>query len=331
MRRREVAGSVDELLAGATWRGAMDKHVDSLSGSGFERAVIDGVDCVVKHVGYEVDWLARALGDTRCFALTVWREGLLDALPDRIDHTVLGMARDDRTGTVSILMRDIGEWLVPPGTDPLRMDDHLGFLADLARMHAHFWGFTDTYGLLTPAARYQGLTPETGRREAASGHDDPVPRALGPGWAALRGAAPGLHDDALALATDATALADALAQTPTTFVHGDWKAGNLGRHPDGRTILLDWGWPGATGPLVDIAWYLAVNCDRLPMSKEETIVAYRRALESEGVVTRDWWDRQLDLALLGAFLQMGWSKAGDPVELGWWVDRVTPTARELAP
>ena len=84
---REVASSVDELLATATWRGPMDKHVDSLSGSSFERAVVDGQACVVKHVGYHLDWLARALGDTDCWALTLWRTGLLDALPDRLDHT----------------------------------------------------------------------------------------------------------------------------------------------------------------------------------------------------------------------------------------------------
>lgn len=46
---RDVASSVDELLAGATWRGPMDKHVDSLSGSSFERAIVDGQACVVKH------------------------------------------------------------------------------------------------------------------------------------------------------------------------------------------------------------------------------------------------------------------------------------------
>ena len=330
LRPRPVAASIDELLARASSRGTMDKHEDSLSGSGFERAVVDGVDCVVKHAGYSVDWLARALGDTDCFALTVWRTGLMDALPGCIDHTVLGMARDGSTGTVSILMRDVGAHLVPAGTGALRAEDHLGFLADMARMHARFWGFTDTFGLLDPAARYRALTPETGHREAAAGHTDPVPMALPDGWAALRAAAPAVHDHALALATDASPLVRAMAETPSTMVHGDWKAGNLGRHPDGRTILLDWGWPGQAGALVDIGWYLAVNCDRLPVSKEETIAAYRRSLEREGISTAGWWDRQLELALLGAFLQLGWSKTGDPGELGWWLDRVGPVAHDLA-
>jgi aminoglycoside phosphotransferase (APT) family kinase protein len=121
----------------------------------------------------------------------------------------------------------------------------------------------------------------------------------------------------------------ALAETPATFVHGDWKAGNLGAHPDGRTILLDWGWPGRAAPLVDLAWYLAVNCDRLPQSKEDAIEHYRRSLAGHGISTVGWWERQLGLALLGGFLQLGWSKTGDPAELSWWVDRVVPVARDL--
>jgi hypothetical protein len=326
---RAIAGSVDELLAGATWRGPMDKHVDSLSGSPFERAVVDGQPCVVKHVGYPLDWVARAVGDRDCFVLTLWRTGLLDALPEPIDHTLLGMAYDPGTGVATLLMRDVGEWLVPPGDSALAVKQQLRFLDHMALMHARFWGFRDGYGLLPRANRYTALVPATGAREAAAGHRDPVPMGFEAGWAALHRAAPAAHDHALALATDPAPLVEALAQTPVTFIHGDWKAGNLGTHPDGRTILLDWGWPGADGPLVDLAWYLAVNCDRLPVSTEDTIAAYHRALRSHGVATAGWWDRQLDLALLGGFVQLGWSKTGDPAELAWWVDRVVPVARDL--
>jgi hypothetical protein len=197
----------------------------------------------------------------------------------------------------------------------------------MAETHARFWGFADGYGLLPAGARYQALTPATGARERARGGTDPVPAMLEPGWRALYEAAPRAHELALALMTDPAPLVDALAQTPVTLVHGDWKVGNLGVHPDGRTILLDWGWPGRAGPLVDLAWYLAVNCERLPESKEDTIVAYRDRLEHHGVATRDWFERQLDLALLGGFLQLAWSKSGS--ELAWWLARVVPVAEEL--
>ena len=78
---------------------------------------------------------------------------------------------------------------------------------------------------------------------------------------------------------------------------------------------------------MDVAWYLAVNCDRLPESKEDTIMAYRDRLEHHGVGTSGWFDRQLDLALLGGFLQLGWSKSGP--ELQWWASRIVPVARSL--
>ncbi len=152
---------------------------------------------------------------------------------------------------------------------------------------------------------------------------------LAGGWQALADAAPEAHRAALALAEDPAPLVQALERTPATFIHGDWKAGNLGSHPDGRTILLDWGWPGRAAPLVDLAWYLAVNCDRLPESKEDTIAAYRQALEDNAIATGSWWDRQLGLALLGAFVQLGWSKTGDPQELQWWEQRAVTVARQL--
>ncbi len=323
---RPVAASVDELLAGAV-REAMDKTVDSLSGAGFERAVVDGRPCIVKYLGADVDWLARALGDEGPWALTVWQSGLLDALPGCIDHTVLGMSRDPATGVVAALMTDVGPFLVPSGDTLLPLEQHLRFLDHCARFHATFWDFRDDFGLLGPGIRYQALTPATGRREHLAGGIDPVPSVLEASWAALHAAEPALHDAALRLVTDPAPLVRALAETPMTFVHGDWKAGNLGSHLDGRTILLDWGWPGRTGPLVDIAWYLAVNCDRLPISKEDTIDAYRGSLESLGIETGPWWDRQLELALLGGFLQLGWSKSG--AELAWWASRVLPTARAI--
>jgi hypothetical protein len=328
MEHTEV-GPVERMLAGATYRAPMDKTADSLSGSPFERVIIRGEPYLVKYVGWRVDWLARALDDRDCFVRQLWTHGVLAALPAEIDHTIVDVADDPAGGRVALLLRDVGRWLVPTGSTTLPIDQHRGFLEHLAVMHAAFWGFEDRIGLLAPGRRYTALSPATGEREAAEGHDDPVPRALAGGWAALRRVAPEAHAYADALANDPAPLVDALATTPATFIHGDWKAGNLGRHPDGRTILLDWGWPGRAGPLVDLGWYLAVNCDRLPESKEDTLAAYREALHRQGIVTGPWWVDQLGLALLGAFVQLGWSKTHDPVELDWWVRTVTPVARRL--
>jgi hypothetical protein len=315
MNRHRVFASAGEMLAGATWRAPMDKTDDSLSGSPFERVIIDGQSYVVKYVGRSVDWLARALGDDDCFVRTLWSHGLLDELPPEIDTTIEAVAGEgDR---VALLLRDVGPHLVPSG--PVALEQHRRFLAHMAKMHAHFWGFSDDLGLLPPGNRYTCLGPATGAREL----DDPVPRLLESGWAALEKAAPAAYRKAIALAEDPAPLVKALAETPSTFIHGDWKFGNLGSHPDGRTILLDWGWPGRAAPLVDMGWYLSVNCDRLPESKEASLAGYRAELTRSGVDTESWWDRQLELAMLGAFVQMGWSKTHDPVELAWWTDRIT--------
>ncbi len=101
---------------------------------------------------------------------------------------------------------------------------------------------------------------------------------------------------------------EALAQTPRTFVHGNWKLDNLGTDDAGRTVILDWEQPGRGAPLSDLAWYLAINCRRLPQTKEESIDGYRGALEDLGIGTAHWWERQLSLSLLGALVQFGWEK-----------------------
>lgn len=71
--------------------------------------------------------------------------------------------------------------------------------------------------------------------------------AAAQGWSRLPDVAPALHARVTPLHDDPMPLLDALARTPVTFLQGDWKMGNLGRHPDGRTILLDWAYPGS-GP-----------------------------------------------------------------------------------
>jgi hypothetical protein len=335
---RELHGSVDELLramAGGrvVTREPLTKNADSLSGSPFERVLVDGQPYVLKHIGHDLDWIMRALDDGVDGALPraaiMWQTGLLDELPPVIDHTIVAMAYDPATGHCAILMRDAGPALVPTGSSVIPFAQHRAFLEHMAAMHATFWDKDAHPGLLPPGARYTALTPAMSAREAAAGHHDPIPEYVPNGWAALREAAPQAYHLALALATDPAPLVRALAETPATLIHGDWKYGNLGSTVDGRTVLLDWGWPGRDGPCVDVGWYLAVNCDRLPESKEDAATAVRAALERHGVSTMDWWDRQLELALLGAFVQLGWSKTHDPVELEWWTSRVLPVGKAL--
>ncbi len=250
-------------------------------------------------------------------------------IPRRTSPVVAGASREPATGSCVLLMHDVSEHLVDEGDSALPVASHDAFLEAMAGMHAGLWGFADDVGLCTGDDLFKTFSLGTVAREAARGPLVGVPAMIPGGWEALHRLAPATAEAALALSTDPTPLVRALQQTPQTLVHNDWKAGNLGLRPDGRTILVDWAFPGQGAGCQDLGWYLAVNCDRLPCSKEQTIDAYREALERKGIATDGWFDRQLELSLVGAFVLLGWSKTGDAAELGWWVDRITGVAQDL--
>jgi hypothetical protein len=317
--------SIEEMLRGATNREAW-KNSDSLSGSRLERAVIDGQRVVVKYVCVDDDWIMRATGDLHCRQLTLLTSGALDRLPAVIDHAIMACApytsAQGHRGA-ALLMRDVADAMVPAGSDPISIELHRSFLEHMAQLHAAYFGRdpgadADAFPL---AHHYVFLTPMMAELEATTARTDPVPPAIAIGWKRLEEQHPRQARVLLNLARDPAPLLAWLGSGPTTLVHADWKLGNLGSVP-GATILLDWDRCGFGPPLVDLGWYLAVNCDRLPESKEDAIAAYRSALEEAGVDTSAWWDGQLRAALAGAFLQLGWDKNDDAAEFAWWADRL---------
>jgi hypothetical protein len=186
-------------------------------------------------------------------------------------------------------------------------------------------------GFVPSWVRYSFFGPAMLEVEAAAGWPDDVPRIAGEGWGRFAARVPAdVRAIVDGLRREPWVLADALAATPATFLHGDWKMGNLGSHPDGRTILLDCAYPGEGPACHDLAWYLALNRARLPESKEAAIARFRAALEAHGVEAAPWWERQLGLCLLGALVQFGWEKSlGDDAELAWWVTQARAGARWL--
>lgn len=322
---RPVAESVDELLAGAVRREPF-RPVDARSPTPFERVEIDGERYVIKHVHVDHDFAMRACGDVDCLPRRAWETGLMDAAMPWVDHATLAAAYDgrDRLG-VALLMEDLTDELIPPTDDPLPEHVHSSLLDGLAGMSAGFWGWRDDLDLLATARRWEFFSQRTLDAERELGYPEPVPRIATEGWARFTERAPhDIVDAVLELSRDAGPLVAALAGTPTTFVHGDWKLGNLGHRPSGRTALLDWTYVGEGFVCHELAWYLALNRSRLPVghTKESTVADLRAALERHGVTTDGWWDRQLDVCLLGALVQFGWEKAlGDEAELEWWCQR----------
>jgi len=327
--------SVAELIADATERTALAGAAGK-SGARLERVVIGGQPYVLKHLDLAEDWTMRASGCLRGAPLLAWERGLLARLPACFNQPIVGVAPEDGgagrpasggagggrapSGGCAVLMRDVTPWLVPVSDEPIGLDQHLRFLRHMAALHAAFWACGSECEVVPVMHRYLELSPWLATAEAAVGSAHLVPRLVAQGWPRLAEVAPAAAAVVTPLARDPGPLVEALEATPQTFVHSNWKLDNLGTDEQGRTIVLDWEQPGRGAPLSDLAWYLAINCRRLPQGKQDAIAAYRQALEEQGIDTEPWWDRQLALCLLGALVQFGWEKAlgGYDEELAWW-------------
>jgi Phosphotransferase enzyme family len=327
--RHPVAGSVDELVHGATSRAPLH-GADGKSGAQLERVVIDGQRFVLKLVDRRRDWIARQVGDIGVLPVVVWERGIGDLAPDVIDHTIVGAARG--TDGAAVLMRDASDALVPDGDEPIPLEQHLRYLDHMAAFHAGTWGWADDVGLVPLANRYLFFAPAALALELAAPSPPPVVSIASEGWARLPERSPDLASVVFPLLEEPWPLLDPLAAEPSVFLHGDWKLGNLGTGRDGRTVLVDWSLPGAGPPCTDLVHYVVLNRARLPIghTKDDAFAVYRTAMTALGIDTDPWWDRQLLLCILGAMLQLGWEKAlGDDDELAWWTGRAIEGARVL--
>ena len=327
-----VFASVTELIAGATSRVSVTEGAGK-SGARLERLMIGGEPYVLKHLDLAQDWTMRASGCLPGAPLLAWERGLLARLPGCFNQPIVGVCRVGGEGKApaggcAVLMRDVSPWLVPVTDEPISLDQHLRFLRHMAALHAAFWACGPEFDVVPAMHRYLELSPWMAQAESATGAAPLVPQLVGKGWPMLADVAPAAAAVVTPLAYDPGPLVDALAGTPHSFVHSNWKLDNLGTDDAGRTVVLDWEQPGVGAPLSDLAWYLAINCRRLPQLKETSIEFYRDALEDSGIDTGPWWDRQLALCLLGALVQFGWEKAlgGYDEELAWWEARAVQAA-----
>ena len=287
--------------------------------------VIRGQSYVLKRLDLADDWTMRASGCLRGAPFELWERGILARLPGCINQPIVAVGREDPaaqapSGGCAVLMRDVARWLVPATDEPIPAAQHERFLRHMAALHASFWDGGGELEVVPAAHRYLELSPWMAEAEAAIGSPHLVPQLVAKGWPLLAEVAPAAAEVVVPLAYDPGPLVEALAGTPQTLVHSNWKLDNLGTDDQGRTVLLDWEQPGRGAALSDLAWYLAINCRRLPQPKEASIAAYRGALEACGIETEPWFGRQLALCLLGALVLFGWEKAlgGYDEELRWW-------------
>ena len=323
-----TTGAVTGVLARATSVEDV-RPSDARAGAEYRRVTADGRAYFLKRLSPATDWIMRVTGDHVHRPYLVWCAGIMDKAPGSIDHTVVAMevTGTGEDATLSVLMRDIGPCLVPPGDAQISRAQHESFMTHMAELAATFWGWHDDIGLTTMSQRVRFFAPDNIAAELTVA-DVPGPiAAAAEGWRRLPELSAPLWEIASLVHERPDVIASTLSRTPPTFLQGDWKMGNLGSHPDGRTILLDWAYPGSGPACWDLCWYLALNRARLPEPKESAIDRFRSALEAHGIGTEPWWDRQLDLCMIGIMATFGWEKAlGDPAELDWWQDRVVRAA-----
>src|SRR6476661_744379 len=213
-----IAPSREALLAGVESRVAVQPG-DGKSGSEFELVTIAGERFFAKTLGYRTDWIMRVTGDRDLRTLKIWRAGIMRDAPPEIDHTVVGMAADGEgeDALLTILMRDVGECLVPEGDTTISLETHLGFLDGLAALSTRYWDWSDDIGLTTLEERLRFFAPDNIADEANVA-DPPLPvRVAVQGWPQLAERAPALWELVSAIHAAPRALADAMRATPATF------------------------------------------------------------------------------------------------------------------
>jgi hypothetical protein len=323
--------SVSELLTRATMREAV-RPSDARAGAVYERLVVDGDRYFLKRLSPASDWIMRAIGDRVHRPYLVWESGLMERATACVDPavTAMSLAGVGDGAVLTIVMRDVGPFLIPPGDDLITPSQHAGFITAMADLSRQFWEWRDDLGLTTMAQRMRLLAPENLAAELA-GPEVPGPvSASALGWRRLAERSASLARVTRSIHDDPELITARMDNTPVAFLQGDWKMGNLGRHPDGRVILLDWAFPGCGPPCWELCWYLALNRARLPESKEQTISRFRAALTRGGTDTSGWWQEQLDLCLVGVMTTFGWEKAlGDDTELRWWERAVADALSRL--
>jgi hypothetical protein len=303
---------------------------------------------ILKRLVWEKDWVMQMTDDQHWRAITICQHGLLDRLPEEIDHTIIACAADGPG--YALLMRNVSHTLFPDETF-LSKADHAFNLEAMAAFHATFWEDdalqNPDFNLCSPANLFTHTAPEKFRRIAAVNPALVIDTAL-EGWRLLPTFVDAdVFDLVQSLAHNPQPLCKALANYPQTLVHGDWRAPNFGIERNGRSQLnlLDWARPTPTAPAVDLAYYLVCGWHLLPVSQATTIALYKQQLARRlgDRFDESWWQPQLELSLLGALLMIGCFQAFNTAQsdneaarkqsqatFAWWSGQARAAARWLA-
>jgi phosphotransferase family enzyme len=354
-RRPWARWQLAELLATSDLDGLPEEPFQHDGWSGSSLSLIDRGDrrFVLKRTSTALDWIVRATQDNDL--REAWfASALASTGPDgawiRMTSPYLGAAA---TGDgAAILMPDLSDELIAwerPSPEPGVPESLLvSVLTTAARLHF--------IGRGVPARGSVPWCPLPERilllaRPAAEGYradGNPVGERFIAGWDAFDRQAPAAARGLVQrLAGDPQPLVAALAELPSTMLHGDLKLSNVASMSDG-IAFIDWQLATFAPVAVELGWFLVSNVTQLPEDFEAILERYRSIVEA---IARDSgqdfgldfglgdWDAQVDLAVLVGLLLRGWRKGLDAEagrvlptgvsaaeDLAWWSDRALEAA-----
>jgi Phosphotransferase enzyme family len=302
------------------------------SGNLLESIVLaDGRSLIAKRIVPGKNWIDLHTKDEGREAL-LFTSGVLDRMPDAIDHAVVAAERDGDAWWV--VMRDVSASLLPDGKR-LSRDEHRRILAAANGMWEEFWGeqvphvctLHDCFALFSPAIA-----------EAERDGLDLLPKQYEAFWEAFAEAVDSdVAEAVLALTEDPAPLVAELDACGTTLIHADIRDEQIGLDGD-RLVLLDWGRASQGHPVVDFFWSICHNAWLVDATHDELVEDFRRARGE-----RDD-PRAVDLGVIAGLVMYGWvfghSAAfhPDPAErdwarheLGWWVPRARRALETWSP
>lgn len=292
---------------------------------------------VLKRDSLARDWIARATADGP-LPREAWFAAHGPKLPPPVRAPYLGAARDG--DDVVILMPDLTgtlfDWDAPISVDAM---DRV--LAGLAELHAYPWLTSGEIegGPWCPWPERLTLICRGSLERPGPARDAVADRIL-PGWDAFdRIAPPAVRDLIDCLGRDPRGLLDALADQPSTLLHGDLKLANVGIAGDGWVEIVDWQMVMVAPVAVELGWFLVSNVASLPLPPDKLIESYR----SKGGGARFLDGTGVDLAILVGLLLRGWRKGYDAEagvtlasgvsardDLAWWCERAIEASGRLA-
>ncbi|UCC50737.1 MAG: hypothetical protein JSV68_16725, partial [Anaerolineaceae bacterium] len=122
---------------------------------------------IIKRLRRDKDWVMAATDDRRWRSITIWQQGLLDRLPEEIDHGVVACSIDE--DGFAILMNNVSQDLLAEDK-PLSRKDNALVLEAMAALHASFWEDTllgkQELSLCKPEDFFTHTSPAKARRIA---------------------------------------------------------------------------------------------------------------------------------------------------------------------